>query len=337
MLPSFSAWIRVSLRQRYLRARLRPVLAYYIHDLSPFLIQFGENLGLRWYGIAYVLAFAAAYWMGVHLSQRGFSEIKANDVGDFITGTALFGVILGGRLGYMLFYDWDTFVHDPLVFFKFWEGGMASHGGILGIVVFTWVYARRKKIAWLNVGDSTVVAAPIGLFLGRCANFVNGELFGRATSVPWAVQFPKELYSASPETSRSLILEVAAITPTWNNLNAIIENAGTSPELHQILSRVLTPRHPSQIYEAFLEGALLFSILWILRTRFRLPDGVLTGVFFIGYAVLRFIGEIFREPDAPLTMALTRGQFLSLFLILLGIGFLALARLAPTWAPKFRS
>ena len=313
------------------------MLAYYIHDLSPFLIEFGNGLGVRWYGLAYVLAFLAAYWLGIYFSRQGYSDIDEKDVGDFITGTALFGVILGGRLGYMLFYDWSNFIQDPLIFFKFWDGGMASHGGIMGIVIFTFIYSRRKKIPWLNLGDSLVVAAPIGLFLGRCANFINGELYGRAATVAWAVQFPKELYAAPPESVRLLLSETVQMNPAWSNIPSVVESAGTSPELHAILSNVLSPRHPSQIYEAALEGVLLFVVLWILRTRLRLPDGILTGVFFIGYAVVRISGETFREPDAPLTLALTRGQFLSLFLVLFGIGFLLAARLSPTWARRFRS
>ena len=313
------------------------MLAYYIHDLSPFLIEFGNGLGVRWYGLAYVLAFLAAYWLGIYFSRQGYSDIDEKDVGDFITGTALFGVILGGRLGYMLFYDWSNFIQDPLIFFKFWDGGMASHGGIMGIVIFTFIYSRRKKIPWLNLGDSLVVAAPIGLFLGRCANFINGELFGRPATVAWAVQFPKELYSAPAESVRLLLSETVQMNPAWSNIPSVVESAGTSPEVHAILSNVLTPRHPSQIYEAALEGVLLFVVLWILRTRLRLPDGILTGVFFIGYAVVRISGETFREPDAPLTLALTRGQFLSLFLVLFGIGFLLAARLSPTWARRFRS
>ena len=312
------------------------MLAYYIHDLSPFLIEFGNGLGVRWYGLAYVLAFVAAYWLGIYFSRQGYSDIDEKNVGDFITGTALFGVILGGRLGYMFFYDWNNFIHDPVIFFKFWDGGMASHGGILGIVIFTFIYSRRKKIPWLNLGDGLVVAAPIGLFLGRCANFINGELYGRAATVPWAVQFPKELYSAPPESVRSLLSETVQMNPAWINISSLVESAGTSRELQAILSKVLTPRHPSQIYEAALEGVLLFVVLWILRTRLRLPDGVLTGVFFIGYAVVRIAGETFREPDAPLTLALTRGQFLSLFMLLFGVGFLIAARLSPTWARRFR-
>ncbi len=313
------------------------MLAYYIHDLSPFLIRFGDGFGLRWYGLAYVLAFIAAYGVCVNFARNGYSDIEVKDVADFITGTAFFGVILGGRLGYMLFYDWSNFIQNPLVFFKFWEGGMSSHGGILGIVVFTWIYARRKKIPWLNIGDCTVIAAPIGLFLGRCANFINGELYGRPATVPWAVQFPKELHEASPAQVQDVLREAAQADPSCTTIATLVERVGSSPEIHAILARHLTPRHPSQIYAALLEGAMLFAILWILRTRFRLPDGILTGAFFIGYAVLRIVGEVYREPDAPLTLFFTRGQFLSLFLILIGIGFLIAARISPTWAPRFRN
>lgn len=312
-----------------------PALAYFVHDLSPFLIRFGDGFGLRWYGLAYVAAFAAGYGICLHLARRGFSDITPAAVGDFITGVALFGVILGGRLGYVLFYDWEQFAADPLMFFKFWEGGMASHGGILGIVAFTWVYARRKNIPWLNVGDTIVVAAPVGLFLGRCANFVNGELYGRPSTVPWAVQFPKEVYEFEPPRAAELLERAAAANPVWNSLQTLVDKA-SDPHLAEILAQFLTPRHPSQIYAALLEGALLFAILWILRTRVRLPDGVLTGVFFIGYALLRILSEFFREPDAPLTGLLTRGQFLSVFLIAIGVAFLSAAKIRPTWAPKFR-
>jgi phosphatidylglycerol---prolipoprotein diacylglyceryl transferase len=312
-----------------------PVSDFHIHNMSPFLIRFGGDFGIRWYGLAYVAAFVLAWLVVRRLSRGGYCAIPPASVGDFITGTALFGVILGGRLGYMLFYDLDAFLHDPLLFFRFWDGGMSSHGGIMGIVVFTLVYARRKGIPWRNIGDNTVVAAPLGLMLGRLANFINGELYGRPSTVPWAVKFPKELQSAPPDEVREVLQRASAIDPSWNSVPAVIDNAG-HPALQPLLAEVLSPRHPSQLYQAALEGALLFAILWFLRTRLRLPDGVLTGVFFIGYAILRIVGEVFREPDAPLTAFLTRGQFLSLFLVAIGLGFIASARLAPSWAPRFR-
>lgn len=302
------------------------MLAYYVHDLSPFLVNFGNGVGLRWYGLAYVVAFVAGYWLYARLAKDGYSDLAPAQVGDFITGIALFGVILGGRLGYMLFYDWSNFSANPLVIFKFWDGGMSSHGGILGVCLFTWIYARMKHVSFLNLGDNLSVVAPVGLFLGRCANFINGELFGRVASVPWAVQFPKELYDAPPETIQLALAEGGRINPTWTTVADLVENAGNSAPLRSQLAGILSPRHPSQFYEAFLEGAVLFAVLWLLRTRCRVADGVLCGTFFIAYALLRILGEMFREPDAPLTGLMTRGQFLSLFMIAIGIAFLAGSR-----------
>jgi phosphatidylglycerol:prolipoprotein diacylglycerol transferase len=201
--------------------------------------------------------------------------------------------------------------------------------------VVTYLFAKKYKLHFFQIADCMAVAGSPGLFFGRMGNFINGELYGRTTTVPWAVYFPKELYASDPERVREVLVTASAANPQWGTLDAVLENAGR-PELRGILEANLSPRHPSQIYEGLLEGALLFSILWILRTRFRLPDGVLTGVFFIAYAVLRIVGEFFREPDAPLTGMFTRGQFLSLFLVLMGIGFLIAAKARPTWAPKFR-
>lgn len=309
------------------------MLAYYIHDLSPFLVRFSENFGLRWYGLAYVAAFLLGIVVVRSLSRRGLCDIPPEKVSDFIIGGAMFGVLLGGRLGYMLFYRPEEFLHNPLVFFKVWDGGMSAHGGILGLFFYTLWYAWRHKMSWRNIGDNIVVAAPIGLFLGRVANFINGELYGRVTTVPWAMQFPKELFESStpPETVRRAILAAEQINPAWVTPQAVVDNVGRSPELRAQLGEILSPRHPSQLYEAALEGAVLFLILWILRTKFRLRNGILTGVFFIGYAVLRSFGEFFREPDAALTGPFTRGQFLSLFLIVIGLAFLLSAKLWPTW------
>jgi len=313
------------------------LLAYYVHHFSPFLLDFGNGFGLRWYGLAYVAAFLVGYLLYTRLVRQGYGDLAPDQVGDFITGVAIFGVILGGRLGYMFLYDWANFSANPFVFFKFWDGGMSSHGGMIGIVVFTLIYARRKHVSWLNIGDNLVVVAPIGLFFGRCANFINGELFGRVTGVSWAMQFPKELFDAPPETVQLAVSEAVTLNPGWTTVTAIVENVQNSPALRAQLAGTLSPRHPSQIYEAFLEGVLLFVLLYTLRTRFRLPNGVLTGVFFVAYAVLRIIGEIFRHPDAPMTLGLSRGQFLSLFLVILGAGFLVYAIRKPTWAPKFRN
>lgn len=309
------------------------MLAYYVHDLSPFLIRFSENFGLRWYGMAYVAAFFLGIFVVKNLSRRGLCDIPEERVSDFIIGGAIFGVLIGGRVGYMLFYDLPAFLANPLIIVKVWDGGMSAHGGIIGLMLYTLWYSRKHRVAWRNIGDNLVVAAPIGLLLGRLANFINGELYGRVTSVAWAMQFPNELYGSEtpPETVTLALQEAAAINPQWHTVEAVVENVGNSPVLKEKLAGILSPRHPSQFYEAALEGVLLFAVLWILRTKFRLANGMLTGAFFIGYAILRSIGELFREPDAPLTGPFTRGQFLSVFLVVVGLAFIISAIVRPAY------
>src|ERR1700682_6333817 len=168
------------------------MLAYYLVDFDPFIFRLWDNIGPRWYGLAYVLAFGFAYWVYRYLARRGYADLSPDKVADFVLGNAIFGVLLGGRLGYVLFYK-PEILRNPLSILRVWEGGMSSHGGMLGVVLFSFYYARRHKVSWTNLGDNLVVAVPIGLFLGRCANFINGELYGRIANVPWAMQFPKEL------------------------------------------------------------------------------------------------------------------------------------------------
>ncbi len=288
----------------------RAVLAYYLHDLSPYIVRFPNGMGLHWYGLSYVLSFLICGWLYRWLAERGYTDLPAVQVSDFICWAAVFGVMLGGRLGWILFYGlWENHAHDPWYWpVAVWSGGMASHGGILGLVLFTFYWARRHKVSWTGIGDSLVVVAPIGLFLVRIANFINGELYGRpagvpggVASVPWAMLFPKEL------PGEPIPLEVLQHDET----------------VRAHLREILTPRHPSQFYEALLEGVVLFSLLWILRTRCRMPRGVLTGVFFILYAVLRIIGEMFREPDPAWSVgAISAGQFLSVFLVIIGASFI---------------
>ena len=305
---------------------MHSVLAYYLHHFDPFIFHVTKTIGPRWYGLAYVLAFLFGYLLLRFLARRGYADLPESRVADFITGCALFGVILGGRLGYVLFYKPEMF-RDPLSIFRVWEGGMSSHGGMLGLILFSLYYARRHNLSWLNLGDNLVVTAPIGLFFGRCANFINGELYGRITYAPWAMQFPKELLDHSTEADQA----VAALQPIDANLTtpeAIVDAAGR-PEVKQVLRTILTPRHPSQLYEAFFEGIVLFCILWFVRTRTRAPNGVLTGLFFIFYAIFRVVLEYFREPDASLIAGFTRGQFFSFFLIVIGIAFVVAAKRHP--------
>ncbi|MEY2544039.1 MAG: phosphatidylglycerol---prolipoprotein diacylglyceryl transferase [Verrucomicrobiota bacterium] len=307
------------------------MLAYYVQDLDPLIFRLWDNVGPRWYGFAYVVAFGCGYALFRVLAKRGYADLPVAKVGDFITGCALFGVIVGGRLGYVLFYK-PEMLRAPMSILRVWEGGMSSHGGMLGLLAFTFYYAWRHKIAWMNLGDNLGVAAPIGLFFGRCANFINGELYGRATNVSWAVQFPKELTENVGEAERA-IMACRQIDPTLNSSDAIVAAVRHQPQVKEVLRGILTPRHPSQLYEAFLEGVVLFAILWLVRTRMRQPNGVLTGLFFICYAIFRIIVENFREPDASLIAGFTRGQFFSFFLIAIGLGFVIVAKLRPTF-PK---
>jgi phosphatidylglycerol:prolipoprotein diacylglycerol transferase len=292
---------------------------FYLHRLGPFLVEFGRGsgIGVRWYGFSYVLSFLLAHWLLVRLARRGLAPIAPQKVGDFITWAALFGVLLGGRLGFVLLYDLPHLLNEPLSVLRVWEGGMASHGGILGLVFYTLYYARAHRLSWTGVGDALVCVAPPGIFLVRIANFINGELYGRETRVSWAVQFPTEirefpgLLEGTPYAGLQPDLLLGQLRETSSAATAGLEAA---------LRGVLPPRHPSQIYEALLEGALLFVILWTLKTRFRLPTGVVTGAFFVLYALLRIAGEQFRQPE-DFNFGMPRGVFLSLFLILLGICF----------------
>ena len=307
------------------------MFAYYLHDFDPFIFHISENIGPRWYGMAYVLAFACSYALLRVLSKQGYCDLSPDKVGDFITGCALLGVIVGGRLGYVFFYK-PEMLRDPLSIFRVWEGGMSSHGGIMGIFFFALFYARRHHLSFRNLGDNLVVTAPIGLFLGRCANFINGELYGRPANLPWAVQFPKELLDNPVEAERAAAI-CKQIDPSLTTPNAIIAAIHRQPAVRDALRSVLTPRHPSQLYEAFFEGIVLFAILWFMRTRMRQPNGVLMGVFLICYAVFRIVLETFREPDAALIAGFTRGQFFSFFLIAMGAAFVISVRIRPTY-PK---
>lgn len=298
------------------------LLAYYLHDLSPFIIKFREGLGLRWYGFAYVMAFLCGFWLYRFLSRRGLAEIPPERVGDFITWGAIFGVLVGGRVGYILFYDLGAFLRNPLMLFRVWDGGMSSHGGMIGLILFTLFYARRHGYSWTGIGDNLCVVAPVGLFFGRVANFINGELYGRAAQVAWAMQFPTELYER-PDLAREALAQSAAAGLPVRTVPEVIAAASADSRAEAILRGVLTPRHPSQLYEAMLEGLVLFAILWVMRTRMRVPRGVLTGTFFIAYALLRIVGEMFREPDQWTVGPVTAGQLLSVLLIAVGAAFVA--------------
>jgi phosphatidylglycerol:prolipoprotein diacylglycerol transferase len=300
------------------------MLAYFVDNLSPFVFRIGENAGVRWYGFSYVVGFVFGALLLRWLSARGYCALPASKVVDFITYAALFGVMLGGRLGYLLFYRFHQTIADPTSIIRIWDGGMSSHGGMIGLTLFTLFYARRHGVPWLSLADNLAVVSPVGLFLGRCANFINGELYGRATTVSWAMQFPKELLESPALADRALAL-TPPIAPSIQSPDALIEQARHNVSLLPALQATLTPRHPSQLYEALLEGAFLLLCLWLLRVRTKQPRGMLAGLFCLLYALVRFICENFRQPDAPLTGPFTRGQALSAMLIIMGVSFVAYA------------
>ena len=287
------------------------------------MVKFGENVGIRWYGFSYLLAFFCGFLLLRWLAQHRYCALAPEKVGDYILLASL-GVVIGGRLGFVLFYRFAQTRADPFSIFRVWDGGMSSHGGMIGLTLVTFLYARRQGISWLSLADNIAVAAPVGLFLGRCANFINGELYGRATAVPWAMQFPKEALDL-PEIGARLLAAAHALQPEAGNLDAMIEQARSDSALRSVFHQVLTPRHPSQLYEALLEGALLFACLWFLRVGTKQPRGMLAGLFLLIYAFVRIIVENFREPDAPMTGPFTRGQALCTMLIVGGICFVAYA------------
>lgn len=262
---------------------------HWVHELSPFLGPHWGNVGIRYYGLAYMLGFVASWWLMVKYARAGRAALPADRVSDLMVAIVL-GVLLGGRLGYFLLYQPRTFIDSPLELLRVWDGGMASHGGFVGVALALAWFARREKLPYLHLADVVVSTAPAGLLFGRLANFINGELWGKISNVSWAVIFPK--------------------------------SAGPTTPLHQI-----QPRHPSQLYEAGLEGVLLFAFLqwrfWRSDVVRRQP-GRLGGEFLIGYAIVRMICEVFREPDEGISLiwGLSRGTFYSIFMILAGLALI---------------
>ena len=247
-------------------------------EFDPVALRIGP-LAVRWYGITYLVGFAAAWYLGKKRAARADSPVTPLQVDDLVFYAAL-GIILGGRLGYMLFYGLDQIVANPLNLFRIWEGGMSFHGGLLGVIVATWLYARRLGQPFLAVMDFVAPLVPIGLGAGRIGNFINGELWGARTTVPWAVIVNGEA------------------------------------------------RHPSQLYEACLEGLALFVIVWLFSAKPR-PTMSVAAVFLIGYGVFRFGVEFVRLPDVHLGYLafgwLTMGQVLTLPMFVGGCVLLWLA------------
>ena len=253
--------------------------------INPVAIALGP-VAIRWYALAYIVGLLVGWRYCMRLADRPPKLVERRDVDDFLIWATL-GVVLGGRIGYVLFYNLPFYYNHPLQALYVWHGGMSFHGGAIGVTLAIWLFTRRRRIPILAFSDIIAESLPIGLFFGRIANFINGELFGRPTTVPWAMIFPQ----GGP-----------------------------------------VPRHPSELYEATLEGIVLFTLLFVAeRYGARRRPGQETGLFLAGYAVARIIGEMFRQPDPQigyLWFGTTEGQLLSIPVLFAGLATILWARRA---------
>ncbi len=251
-------------------------------EIDPVAFSLGP-LTVHWYGLTYLASLAFAWWLAKRRSTCAWSPIRADQVDDLIFYGTL-GVFLGGRIGYTIFYSWDRVISDPVWVFKVWEGGMSFHGGLLGVVLATYLLAKKERVNFVSLLDFVAPLVPMGLALGRLGNFIGQELWGRASSAPWAMVFPKDPLQIS--------------------------------------------RHPSQLYQFALEGLLLFLFLLWFSSK-RRPKYAVSGFFALGYGILRFLAEFFREPDAHIGFqafdSFTRGQVLCVPMIVIGIIFISKA------------
>ncbi|MBN1902601.1 prolipoprotein diacylglyceryl transferase [Candidatus Sumerlaeota bacterium] len=314
--------------------------SYYLHRISPYIVRFGGGFGLRWYGVSYVAGFIVGLLLLRHLSKAGFLKIKFNEIDALLT-YLIIGVVAGGRIGYVLFYE-PALLWDWGSGFPYWgllainKGGMSSHGGFLALIFMGVLFARKYGYPLLHIGDAVVIAAPPGLFFGRMANFINGELFGRPSTVPWAVCFPTEIMNWPSEKIQTLFHHLNENGMAFRDVNHLIESIPGNDAAASLVSPFLIPRHPSQIYEALLEGVALFAILWIARKKIK-RDGMMIALFFWGYAVMRIFAEQFREPDAGIGyqwLGLTRGQWLSMGMLAAGGIFYYLSFMGETVLKK---
>jgi phosphatidylglycerol:prolipoprotein diacylglycerol transferase len=258
-------------------------------DIDPIALSLGP-FKVHWYGLMYLVGFLGGWWLARWRARRPNSGWRPQQVDDLLFYVVL-GVVLGGRLGYVLFYGWEQWLREPLMLLRIWEGGMSFHGGLLGVLLAVWLYGRKQGLRFFTITDFIAPLIPIGLGLGRLGNFINGELWGGFTSLPWGMRLPCAWF---PDYCAGL-LPGAALSP---------------------------PVHPSQLYEAVLEGPLLFLLLWLYSARPR-PAMAVSGLFLVGYGVFRFGIEFVRLPDAHLGyLALgwvTMGQVLTLPMILAGL------------------
>lgn len=256
-------------------------------QFDPVAISLGP-VSVHWYGLMYLLGFLMFFALGRYRIKQGPKTVVTTELLDDILFYGMLGVIIGGRLGHVLFYQFGHFLDNPLYVFAIWEGGMSFHGGFLGVIVAMIILARKHGVHWLNITDFGVPLVPLGLGAGRIGNFINGELWGRPTDVSWGMIFP------------------------------YVDDL---------------PRHPSQLYQFFLEGIVLFLLVWIYSAKPR-PMGAVTGMFMIGYGIVRSIAEFFREPTEGfmglLTFGVSMGQWLSIPMILAGFALIVWSGRQPT-------
>jgi phosphatidylglycerol:prolipoprotein diacylglycerol transferase len=321
----------------------------YVHDLSPFAIKFSESFGLRWYGLSYLAGFVCAYLILLYLSKKGKISLNKEQVSDFVFYVAV-GVIIGGRLGYCVFYDPSLFTKFSNNF-PFWgalevhKGGMASHGGIIGVIASCLLFARKEKLLRLELLDLVALTACLGIFFGRMANFVNGELLGRPApeNYAFAVKFPQELYEIEAKDFYKLSAAAESLGFSKESVDFAIRSndlaffsrisekaieavqAGNS-QVKLVLEPALTARYPSQIYAALLEGLIIFIGLWLLHIKFS-RIGVASAGFVVMYPIMRIISEQFRLPDAQIgfqALGLTRGQWISIGMLVFSLIYLVI-------------
>ena len=280
-----------------------------LHEMDPIALQVGP-LQIHWYGVMYLLAFAACWFLGrIRIRQGRLPGVDEAAYGDLLF-YGMLGVVLGGRLGYILFYDLPTYLHNPLEIFKVWEGGMSFHGGLIGVFVAAALWSRRRGLHFFDTMDFIAPLVPPGLAFGRFGNYINGELWGKPTGGDWGVVFP-----------RALPPQLASLDPAA--LRAQFESGALNA----------FARHPSQLYEFALEGVVMFAVLWTFSSKPR-PRYAVGGLFAVMYGVFRFAVEFVRIPDAQLGYLafgwLTMGQVLEIPVIAVGLYWLWLSRRSPT-------
>ena len=270
-------------------------MEFVIHNINPVILPIFGPIAIRWYGFAYLIGFLITFLLLNNWSKKGIFDIPTDKISNFIFLFAIFGVFLGGRLGYQLLYNFDVFIENPLILFKVWEGGMSSHGGFIGTIIFMLLYAKKEGYSFWNISDHIALTASLGIACGRIANFINGELWGRVTDVKWAIIFPQEIGLKYGDYDTKLINQL-------------------------YMSGVLSPRHPSQIYQAICEGFIVFLVLLYFRkTKLAHTPGILSSYYLILYAITRILVEFFREPDSVVYFGwMTKGQLYSLLMLFSG-------------------